>query len=66
MALDLHTLGQAAGLALLMEGVVYFLFADRMPATLRQLAALPPRWLRILGGGAMLLGLALVFLFKHS
>ncbi|MCA1945553.1 MAG: DUF2065 domain-containing protein [Desulfovibrio sp.] len=66
MALDMHTLGQAAGLALLMEGVVYFLFADRMPAMLRQLAELPVSLLRILGGGAMLLGLALVFLFKQS
>ncbi|GAB7079070.1 hypothetical protein JCM14635_07430 [Megalodesulfovibrio paquesii] len=65
MALDMQTLGQAAGLALLMEGAMYFLFAERMPDMLRQLAELSPGWLRGLGGAAMLLGLALVFLFKH-
>ncbi len=66
MALDWHTLGQAAGLAVLLEGAVYFLFAERMPAVLRQLAESPPMVLRILGAVAMAIGLALVFLFKSS
>lgn len=66
MALDWNTLGQAAGLAMLLEGVVYFCFPERMAPVLRQLAESPPGVLRLFGGLAIAIGLLLVFLFKSS
>lgn len=61
MHLDLSTLLAAVGLALVFEGLPYFLSPKKMPELLRFLAELEPARLRFLGLTAMILGLALVF-----
>ena len=52
----------ALGLAFLMEGLPYFLLAERMPSVLLTLASRPPRALRVLGLTSMILGVLLVAL----
>ncbi len=52
----------ALGLAFLLEGLPYFILAERMPAILLTLASRPPRALRILGLTSMILGVLLVAL----
>jgi hypothetical protein len=51
----------ALGLALVLEGLPYFIWAERMPKYLRELAAQKPTLLRLFGLGAIGLGLLLVF-----
>jgi hypothetical protein len=53
---------KALGLAFILEGIPYFLFAERMPAILRQLLDKPPATLRKIGTAAMVMGLLLVYL----
>ena len=50
------------GLALVIEGMPYFLFPERIPGLLRQLEAIGPGGLRALGMLAMLAGVALLLL----
>lgn len=50
----------ALGLAFVIEGLPYFLFAERMPQVLLTLAGQPPRHLRIMGLTAIILGVLLV------
>jgi len=52
----------ALGLALLFEGLPYFLWAEKMPRFLLLLATKPPSMLRRLGLTAMLGGLLLIYL----
>jgi uncharacterized protein len=52
----------ALGLAFLLEGLPYFLMAERMPAILLTLASRPPKSLRVLGLTTMILGVLLVAL----
>jgi len=52
----------ALGLALLFEGLPYFIMAERMPRLLLILASRPPRALRALGLTAMILGVLLMLL----
>lgn len=54
----------ALGLAFILEGLPYFLAAEKMPEVLRALSERRPRELRLLGMTAMLAGLALVFLMR--
>ena len=54
----------AAGVALVLEGLPYFLLAERMPEYLRSLAEQPPSILRMLGLGAMLVGLLFVYMSR--
>lgn len=63
--LDLQLLFTAAGLALVLEGLPYFLFADHMPEFLRLLASRPASVLRGMGLAAMLGGLLLIYLCHH-
>ena len=56
----------ALGLAFILEGVPYFLFAERMPLVLRMLSERPPRALRLIGGFAILAGLSLLFMIRHG
>ncbi len=51
----------ALGLAFVLEGIPYFLFAEKMPPVLRALAEREPGQLRRLGGMAIVAGLAVVF-----
>lgn len=62
MNLDWSLFFMALGLAFLMEGLPYFLLAERMPSVLLTLATRPPRSLRILGLTSMILGVLLVAL----
>jgi uncharacterized protein len=55
----------AFGLALVLEGMPYFLLAERMPEVLRALAERRPRSLRLMGFAAIAVGLAIVALAKR-
>ncbi|MEF2145783.1 MAG: DUF2065 domain-containing protein [Desulfovibrionaceae bacterium] len=59
--MDWNFLLAALGLAMVLEGAAYFLFAERMPSMLALLAQQGPRLLRGMGLAAMLLGLALLY-----
>ena len=65
MNIDWSLLFTAIGLALVFEGIPYFLVAERMPLMLLKLAQQPPKFLRFLGLAAMILGL-LVISFGRS
>jgi len=54
----------ALGLAFLLEGLPYFLMAERMPPVLRALSEKPPAFLRFMGGGAIILGLTIISLVR--
>jgi len=62
MNLDWSLFFMALGLAFLMEGLPYFILAERMPGILLTLASRPPRALRVLGLTTMILGVLLVAL----
>ena len=62
MELNWQLIFIALGLAFLLEGLPYFILAERMPAILLILASRPPRALRILGLTSMILGVLLVAL----
>lgn len=66
MNIDWKILLLAVGLALVLEGMPYFLLAEKMPGVLRQLASMKPRSLRLMGATAMAVGLALVWLMKRA
>jgi len=55
----------AVGLALVIEGLPYFLFAEKMPKVLRTLSVMPPFRLRLIGMTSMTFGLAVVWLMKR-
>lgn len=61
MNIDLKLVAMAVGLALILEGLPYFLLAEKMPGYLKMLSAMPPRSLRLVGMVSMLLGLGLVW-----
>ena len=65
MNLNISLLLTALGLALVLEGLPYFLFAEKMPRVLSMLLEQPPSGLRKLGAGALVIGLALVYLGRH-
>jgi len=65
MNIDWSLLIIAVGLALVFEGIPYFLFAERMPRFLVTMAEQSPRMLRFVGLIAMILGL-LVISFGRS
>lgn len=52
----------ALGLAFVLEGLPYFLFAERMPRVLLLLARQSTRHLRILGLTAIILGVLMISL----
>jgi len=62
MNIDWSLLIVAVGLALVFEGVPYFLFAERMPLMLLKLAEQPPKFLRFVGLSAIILGLLVISL----
>ena len=65
MSFDLPFLLTALGLAFILEGLPYFLFAERMPTILQSLLEQPPAVLRIMGVTALLGGLVLVYLGRY-
>lgn len=60
MNIDWSLLFTAVGLALVFEGIPYFLFAERMPLVLIKMAAQQPKLLRFMGLIAMILGLLII------
>lgn len=64
MNIDWQFLLGAFGLALALEGAVYFLFAERMPRMLAMLAEQGAGALRGMGLAAMLLGILLLYLVR--
>ncbi len=52
----------ALGLAIVLEGLPYFLWAEKMPKVLLTLATHRPKTLRNLGITAIILGVLIVFL----
>lgn len=61
MTFDWNLLLCALGLALILEGMPYFLWPEKLPEYLRYLSKRPPSVLRKLGLAAM--GVGLLFLF---
>jgi hypothetical protein len=64
MQLDWRILLTALGLAFVLEGLPYFLFAERMPKVLSTLSQQPPKALRTLGLAAILVGLAVILFVR--
>ncbi len=60
MNLDGKLLAMVLGLVLIVEGLPYFLFPERITSVLRQLEELGPGRLRSLGLAALLAGVALL------
>ena len=65
MNFDWNLLLCALGLALILEGMPYFLCSEKMPEFLRFLSERPPSLLRKLGLGAIIIGLVLVLLARR-
>lgn len=53
------------GLVLVVEGIPYFAFPDKMKRWMNQLQEIPNTHLRAMGFIAMCLGLVLAYLFKE-
>ncbi|WP_243545060.1 DUF2065 domain-containing protein [Pseudodesulfovibrio tunisiensis] len=62
MNIDWTLLLAAVGLALVFEGIPYFLFAEKMPRMLLTMASQPPKFLRFIGLAAIILGLLVISL----
>ena len=58
-------IAMAIGIALVIEGLPYFLLAEKMPAYLRSLSAMSPKVLRVVGMISMLLGLVIVWAVRR-
>lgn len=65
MTFDIPLFMTALGLALIFEGLPYFLLAERMPSLLRMLAERHPGQLRLLGFFVLLFGLGLIYLARR-
>jgi uncharacterized protein YjeT (DUF2065 family) len=52
------------GLVLIVEGLPYFAFPDKMKRWLEQILQVPDNQLRVMGLTAMCIGLLLAYLFK--
>jgi uncharacterized protein YjeT (DUF2065 family) len=66
MDIDWKLLLTGLGLAFILEGLPYFLVAEKMPTILRGLAERKPSELRGLGLTAIVTGLTLLFFLRHS
>ncbi|MFH1155903.1 MAG: DUF2065 domain-containing protein [Pseudomonadota bacterium] len=53
------------GMVLIVEGLPYFVFPDRMKAMLHFMLNLPDETLRRIGGAMMVLGLGLAYIGSH-
>lgn len=64
MNINWELLLSALGLAFVLEGLPYFLWAEKMPSYLDFLAKQPPSSLRKMGLISILLGLFIVYLVR--
>jgi uncharacterized protein YjeT (DUF2065 family) len=53
------------GLVLIVEGIPYFAFPDKMKKWISTIQGLPSSHLRVMGFLAMVLGLVVAYLFKE-
>jgi uncharacterized protein YjeT (DUF2065 family) len=53
------------GLALIIEGIPYFAFPERMKSFLAKLPVLPTRSLRVFGITAICIGLVLIYISQN-
>ena len=53
------------GLALIIEGIPYFAFPDKMKSLLAKLPAFPSRSLRVFGITAICIGLLLIYISQN-
>ena len=65
MNFDLSFFLCALGLALVLEGLPYFLWAEKMPSILAMLSQQSPSGLRRMGSLALMAGIVLVFLGRR-
>lgn len=65
MSFDWRFVLTAIGLAFILEGAPYFLFAERMPSVLKKLSEQPFSSLRVLGLLSMCAGLGFIFLGRQ-
>ncbi len=54
------------GLVMIIEGMPYFAFPEKMKELLRQLQEVPPQYLRLIGFFSVLLGLFLCYLARRT
>jgi len=66
MHIEWKLLFTALGLAFILEGLPYFLAAEKMPLVLRALSERRPGELRTLGLTAILAGLLLIFILRGA
>jgi uncharacterized protein len=66
MHIDWKIFLTALGLAFILEGLPYFLAAEKMPSVLRALSERKPGELRTLGLTAILAGLLLIFVLRAT
>jgi len=64
-AFDWRFFLSALGLAFILEGLPYFMLAERMPEVLRTLAERRPRTLRLMGLTAIAIGLTVIAFAKR-
>ncbi|WP_457570953.1 DUF2065 domain-containing protein [Desulfovulcanus sp.] len=64
MKFDFSLFLSALGLAFVIEGLPYFLWAEKMPQILIFLSQRPPSTLRRMGLTAIILGLVIVFVAR--
>ncbi|MCA1742447.1 MAG: DUF2065 domain-containing protein [Desulfonatronovibrio sp.] len=62
MQFDLTFFLCALGLAFILEGIPYFIWAEKMPKFLETMSKQPPGNLRRLGFTAIILGMLVIFL----
>lgn len=62
MQFDLTFFLSALGLAFILEGIPYFIWAEKMPKFLETMSKLPASSLRRLGITAIILGLLVIYL----
>lgn len=65
MTFDMQLLLAALGLALILEGIPYFLWSEKMPEYLRFLSERPPSTLRKMGLAAIIAGLLALALARR-
>lgn len=53
------------GMVLVLEGLPYFVFPEKIKDYMKVLMAMPASTLRIVGGGAMAVGLFLIYLGRR-
>ncbi len=62
MQFDLSFFLCALGLAFILEGLPYFIWAEKMPGFLEKMSKQPPSNLRRLGFTALILGVLVIYL----